>query len=265
MYRAMFFGRSWAICLILWGVLDEGREVYGQRQSLRIEGVYQGENLFIQNPLDEKGSFCIHDIQINGEEVLHEPKRSAIALDFTSYSLQTVLRVLITHRAGCVPLCLNAEVLRMGGGFAFTQVLLREDTLCFSVKGEAMGSAYAIERIYGEEWSLLMRILSKGASTYCVLPTWVEGHNKLRICYESGSLRRCSSGIEHIYQPPIITFFPEVVTDKMTLSNFAHFEILNEFGELILEGKGKVISLRLLKAGDYFIVLEDQEYPFVKK
>ena len=60
-------------------------------------------------------------------------------------------------------------------------------------------------------------------------------------------------------------FFPEVVTDKMTLSDFAHFEILNELGEVILEGKGKVISLRLLKAGDYFIVLEDQEYPFVKK
>ena len=125
--------------MILWGVLDEGREVYGQRQSLRIEGVYQGENLFIQNPLDEKGSFCIHDIQINGEEVLHEPKRSAIALDFTSYSLQTVLRVLITHRAGCVPLCLNAEVLRKGGGFAFTQVLLQRRYLVFFCEGRGDG------------------------------------------------------------------------------------------------------------------------------
>ena len=115
---------------------------------------------------------------------------------------------------------------------------------------------------------MLKVIPSKGlfnGAAYVYYPQYSEGGNKYRIKYELSSGRYLySMEMEHDHYPQQIFFSPRVVTDQMTFSQEADYEILRQ-GKVILSGRAKSIPLRRLPPGDYAIVLDGKADTFVKK
>ena len=263
--------KACVVGVCIWGLLG----AVSAQSSFELRGIYQGENVFIQNPLydpmnalsSDRVQFCIEQITVNGTVVYNYPKQSAIEVDLGSLALSTSVRIVVTYAVGCLPVCLNPEALKPGARFRFVQVYSREDTLCFETVGEESQASYFIERLIGVDWERLNEVPSqqKKKSLYCLNLDYYQGPNQLRICYESPNRQVCSSSVEIWYTKPPITFSPEVVVDKMVLSEETDFEILDAERNVILQGHARVLQLRLLKSGEYFIVLDGEEYLFFKK
>ena len=62
-----------------------------------------------------------------------------------------------------------------------------------------------------------------------------------------------------------ISFYPTLVDDKITLSRETDYSVVDSYGNQITKGKGKEITLNNLKAGLYFLYVDNREERFVKK
>ena len=95
------------------------------QSEMLVEGTYQGENLYIQNPFAESGvGFCVIDVSINGEQSIDEINSSAFEIDFASYQLfrGQAVSVKVTYKDGCSPRVLNPEVLKATSTFKITSI-----------------------------------------------------------------------------------------------------------------------------------------------
>lgn len=238
-------------------------------QELSITGVYQGKPLFIQNPLVSTNQFCITDIYLNGRSLNLNLKISAIEIDFKNIDLYTPVSVRITHDSLCLPKIVNQQAVFWHSSFRFNSVVVSDEELKWSTRGERERAIYTIEKLNGEEWLDVSVVESKAdfaASEYIYYPEHSEGANKYRIKYEPPSGNYLySDEVEVVFYKEPITFSPKVVSDKITLSKAAPFEILDANENVILAGSSKEIPLRLLKPGSYFIVLDGNKESFVKK
>ncbi len=80
------------------------------QNEMVVEGTYQGENLYVQNPFSSSGvGFCVIEVMINDQLSIDEINSSAFEIDFTSYELSSGqdATVNITYKDGCTPRCLN--------------------------------------------------------------------------------------------------------------------------------------------------------------
>ena len=84
-------------------------------QEMVLEGTYQGENLYVQNPFASSGvGFCVTNVLINGQQSIDEINSSAFEIDFSSYQLSkgASVKVKIEYKDDCTPRVLNPEVLK---------------------------------------------------------------------------------------------------------------------------------------------------------
>ncbi|MBX9853498.1 MAG: redoxin domain-containing protein [Cytophagaceae bacterium] len=62
-----------------------------------------------------------------------------------------------------------------------------------------------------------------------------------------------------------VTFYPERVDDKITMSREADFEIFNSKGKMVKKGKATVVEVAELQAGVYHLSIEGNMHSFLKK
>lgn len=253
----------WCLFLCLISFLAKGQEI-------AITGVFQGKPLFIQNPLSEGTDvFCIREIYLNGRPLVLNIKRSALEIDFRGLDLYTPVSIRIVHDSVCSPKIVNQQAILWHSSFRFNSILFSEEEIKWVTRGERKQAFYIVEKLNGEEWTDLAQLPSDGqfaSSEYSYFPELSEGSNKFRVRYEASSNNYLySDEVEVVFYKEPITFTPKVVSDKMTLSRASPFEILNEKEEVILTGNAKEIPLRLLKPGNYYIILDGYKESFVKK
>ena len=238
-------------------------------QEVAITGVYQGKPLFIQNPLSTSGQFCIQNIYLNGRTLDINLNISAIEIAFKGLDLYTPVSVRVAHDSLCLPKIVNPQAVFWHSSFRFTSLSVSTEELKWATRGEREKGLYRIEKLNADEWMEIATVESKGqfsASEYLYYPEHSEGDNKYRIKYETGSsVYLYSDEAEVVFYKEPITFSPRVVTEKMTLSRAAAFEILDSSEKVILTGNAKEIPLRLLKPGTYYIVLDGVKESFVKR
>lgn len=258
--------RPWLLRGCWWLLVQSSLQA--QAQEIRIQGRYRGENLFLQNPLHQSyDTFCINEVRLNGQLIVQAPRISAVEIKLQHLPQQAKVTILIRHKTRCQPKILNPEALKTVGKASFSTFYVQENTLFWKVKDEEPDAQYIVEYLNGDTWDIEASLpKSPDSSSYTYVPTTlVAGVNKFRIRYLSSTFYRYSTDIEILLKEKIITFSPQVVQDKMTLSERSYFEILNASQSLILQGETQVIPLRKLKPGDYFIVLDGKLYPFVKR
>jgi hypothetical protein len=239
-------------------------------QEVAITGVYQGKPLFIQNPLAEGvDKFCVKEVFLNGRALNLNLKLSALEVDFKGIDLYTPVSIRVLHDTICSPRIVNPQAIFWHSSFRFNSITFIEEEIKWITRGEREKASYIIERLSGEDWLEVEEIPSQGqfaSSEYSYFPELTEGTNKFRVKYLAGANNYLySDEVEFVYYKVPITFTPKVVSDKMTLSRATAFEILNEREEVILTGNAKEIPLRLLKPGNYYIVLDGFKESFVKK
>ncbi len=240
-------------------------------QELAFTGVYQGKVLYIQNPLaDGVDDFCVKEVHLNGRVLNLNLKLSALEIDFKGLDLYTPVAIRILHDTICTPKIVNPQAIFWHSSFRFNFIQIVEEELKWETRGERASANYVIEKLNGEDdWFELDEMPSQGkfaSSEYSYSPEFTEGSNKFRVKYlASSSSYLYSDEVELVFYKTPITFSPKVVSDKITLSQTAPFEILNEREEVILTGNAKEIPLRLLKPGTYYIILDGYKESFVKK
>ncbi len=82
--------------------------------SIVLKGHYNGNNLFIKNPLGPDGlGFCVNEILINGDRTSDEITSENIEIDLKASGVREghEITIEIRHYKGCEPKVLNAEVL----------------------------------------------------------------------------------------------------------------------------------------------------------
>lgn len=239
-------------------------------QEVAITGVFQGKSLFVQNPLAEgTQQFCVRQVLVNGRPVALNLRLSALEIDFTGIDLYTPVAVRILHDTICSPRIVNPQAIFWHSSFRFDSIRFVGEELKWATRGERERAAYIVEKLNGDEWLEIESIPSNGQfafSAYSYFPEFSEGSNKFRVKYDGGPRNYLySDEAEIVFYKEPITFTPKVVTDRMTLSRATAFEILNEREEVILTGNAKEIPLRLLKPGNYYIILDGFKESFVKK
>lgn len=248
-------------CLISWSAIG---------QELHLTGVFKGNGLYIQNPYNaQKKEFCVRSIHVNGKLSDANLNLTAIYLPFKGVDLYAPVTVKVTYGDSCTAKIVNKDAILYHSSFKFDSLVLNDSIMHWYTKGDRPEGKYQVEMLHYNEWEVVKELRSKGrfdGAQYVYFPEHKDGGNKYRIKYELPNGRYLySAELEHFHYPEGITFSPKVVKDEINLSRATTYEILDADGEVILKGNGKKIPLRLLKPGDYSIVLEGEVDTFVKK
>ncbi|UXP31896.1 hypothetical protein N6H18_16240 [Reichenbachiella agarivorans] len=239
-------------------------------QDILLTGVNKGESLYIKNPyMVARDSFCIQSIMINGKPSKVNLSLTAIRLNFNEVEMFSPVSVRIHHADSCTPKIVNPEAILYYSSFKFDSLVMRDSVLHWFTKGDRTEGRFVIEKLNKEYWDEVATQQAKGhfdGAQYVYYPEHSDGGNKYRIRYELPNGRYLySEEVEYYYYPKGVTFSPKVVTDVIYLSREARFEIMDISGTVILKGTAKKIPLRLLRPGNYTIMLDGDIDTFVKK
>ncbi len=243
-------------------------QVYGQEMT--ITGVYQGKNLYLQNPPLSNGlSFCTIAVYLNDELVISKPSTTAFEIDLSKSELNEPIVIRILHEATCVPKVINPQVIRQKSPFRFVDILPDSAGIHWVTEGEEEIIRYFIEKRINDNWIIVSSAEAGDAGNmnqYHVKLAHSSGVNQYRI-------KGIISGNEYVYSGIMnyhsgeapVSFYPERVSSKITLSRETDYEVLDVHGNLLVKGKEKEISVEDLSPGLYYLVIENRMEKFIKK
>lgn len=256
--------------------------VFAQNE-LVLEGTYQGENLFVQNPFSASGvGFCVADVTVNGEQSIDEINSSAFEIDFTSYQLfrgQSV-KVVITYKDGCKPNVLNAEVLKASSTFVVTASSVSKDgTLTWETKDESGSLPYVIEQFRWNKWIKIGEVKGKGLAgpnKYSFKTKPHSGPNKFRLKQVDFTRKaRLSKVIKLIRSstPEVMITTADLSKVKTTIdfgtptgaATETMYEVVTDAAVLVKKGFGSTIDVSTLKKGNYYLFYDTKMVAFTKK
>lgn len=239
-----------------------------------VKGVYQGKNLYVQNPFtSDMKDFCTNKVYVNDKEVLSDIKSSAFEVPFDSMAglkVNDKITVRIIHKSDCKPKVLNAQVIRLTSDFKFTDFSIDEDGLHWSTKGERKGDELHVQQFLYNNWETIEKISSKGSATQNSYDYTDHQHhsgvNKYRIKYvEQGGTVYYSKVIEFKSNMPEVTFHPKRVTNRIYLSRPVRYEVIDGYGTPVIKGEGEEINCLPLKEGVYYLNVDNKTEKFLKK
>ncbi|HAA10207.1 MAG TPA: hypothetical protein DCE41_00360 [Cytophagales bacterium] len=257
-----------SIAVILCGIIIH--PTHAQTQELLITGVYQGKNLYVQNPLcADRSRFCTEFVYVNDRVISSNPRTSAYTIDLSFLDYDDPVIVRITHMAECEPKIINPQVIRLKGDFQFLVAQADRNDIRWSTRGEKPASKFFLESFRMGEWKPQLSVDAKGdveANTYSIAAEHLSGTNRYRIRYlaPDGAVTLSKEFVFRSEQQPV-TFYPVRVLDQITLSREAEYEIHDAKGTRVLAGKGKFIDVLALETGLYYLIVDNRKERFMKK
>ena len=239
---------------------------------LTVKGVYQGKNLFVQNPYSNN-EFCTVSVFVNNKKVLSYPKVSAYEIDLSHLTMNTAITVKILHRNNCLPKVLNVQVIKSSSRFAFTSLNVDADALNWSTKGERAGGEYVLQRLNASSlWEDLEEIKGKespSANYYTKRADHNTGLNQYRLKFiEKSGLIFYSKAVTFKLVRTPIAIYPRRVSDVLNFVSEkpVRYTIYDKNGSKMKEGKAITIDCTELPGDDHYtIVFDNQKKSFYKK
>jgi hypothetical protein len=241
-----------------------------QAYELDLAGVYKGKTLFVQNPYNlVTKKFCVTDVLVNNEKQRINPNLSAIKIDFDGFDLNTPVQIRVLYSdSACRPVIINPDAILFHTIFRFNDVTLTDSALVWSTKGERGMGTFIVEKLSGGIWRKEAEIEALGiyeAANYRYFPEFEEGPNKFRIRYNFPAGSRISHlysfDAEYDFYPDPVEFSPKSVKTILYFSRFTPFEIYDANNNLVYEGKGKEIDLRMILRRGRYTILFDGKNP----
>jgi hypothetical protein len=200
-----------------------------------LSGVYQGKNLFVQNPaVGQDKTYCVDEVHVNDVKKMSAIKQSAFEIDLSDFEIDAPVTVKILYQDGCAPKYL-----------------------------------FYVEHFVNGNWLAIKKFEAKntGAGIYSLPVTHSQGINKYRIKAQNEEDHHMfySRVVEFDPDAKPVTFFPKSVTSKITLSRATGYEVVDTKGNVLKKGSGTEISLAELKSGVYYLNIENRKEKFFKK
>lgn len=231
-----------------------------QAQTLVLDGIYQGKDLYIKNPFSDKGvGFCVFEVYVNGDLTRDEINSSAFAIDFNILNIQVgdQIEVILKHKKGCTPLILNPESIKPHSTFEISEIKVRNNILSWTTTKESGSLPFIIEQFRWNKWVKAGQVEGQGTSEshsykYELAP--YSGENKVRVKQiDYSNEPRYSEAVTYNPKVSKVTFTPLKVDDAITFSANTSYEIFDLYGVLVETGYGKSVDVSNLKKGDYYL------------
>ncbi len=243
-------------------------------QEITVNGIYQGENLFVMNPFAATGvGFCVYEVTVNGQITTDEINSSAFEIDLSVFQLEIgdKVAVVIKHKEGCLPKILNQEVLQSKSTFKVTEIIVdrKNNLLKWTTTSEKGALPYQVEQFKWKKWVNVGTVNGKGTSTtnsYSIEINAHSGLNKFRVKQVDYSQKpRYSPEATYRSLDPEVTFSPEKPKNEIKFSAITSYEIYDFYGRLITKGRSNIVDITKYKKGDYFINYDNNMGQFSKK
>ncbi|AZQ62799.1 hypothetical protein EI427_11310 [Flammeovirga pectinis] len=234
-----------------------------QDGEMVISGIYKGANLYVENPMLTDGSFCVNKVIINHSEMQKLPKASAFEIDMEHLKKGQEISVIIFHSNDCVPRILNPNAIRDKGHFQFVELDITEDGLEWETSGEAEEGNFVIMRFEHNSW--VEEVIVQGLGTnklnkynYKVLHHSGENKYKLKYLEVTGKIYN-SSELMHTSSSEQVKFYPNRVTKVLSFTRPVKYEILDQYGKVVLNGNSIEVDCATLNGGKYYFVNYDNK------
>lgn len=231
-----------------------------QTREVSVRGTYQGENIFVQNPLaPDKKNFCTKEIYINGQLRSAGPKASAFIIDLSHLSINQNVTIYLVHEEGCTPVFVNPQVIQSTRSFNFTYVEADANMINWVTKGESSGNQFYLERQIDEDWIATDTIPARGsmfANQYSLKAPHYPGSNTYRLRYLDESSETLSEVFDFYSTAPQTQVYNDTTFERITFSRIVAFELFDFEMRLLKKGKGFEVDIKDLRDGTYYIRLE---------
>lgn len=232
-----------------------------QSKEIVLEGIFQGENLFVMNPFASTGvGFCVYEVTVNGQITTDEINSSAFEIDFTTYNFKKgdKIVVVVKHKDGCTPKILNAEVLKPRSTFKIESITAsRDGYIMWTTVSENGQLPFIVEQYKWNKWTRVATVEgygTPGKNTYRANIRLHSGTNKFRVKQVDYSKHpRYSPEATIRNLAASVTFTPTKVKDVIRFSDQTAFEIYDFYGKLVKKGYADFVDVSKLKNGDYFL------------
>jgi len=227
-----------------------------------LEGVYQGKDVYVQNPFSSEGvGFCIYEVTVNGEITSDEINSSAFAVDLAMYEFNLGDEVIITikSKSDCEPNVINPDAISPTSSCEVTRAELKSDkTLSWSTSGENGKLPFIVEQFKWNKWVQIGSLLGKGNETnnYNLEVHLPAGSNKLRIKQKDYSGDRTTSELIVEVSKPTVELLSEKIKEEILFTGKTHYELFNEYGVLVRSGLAAEIDTSDLEKGYYYLNYE---------
>jgi hypothetical protein len=236
-------------------------------QEVILIGVYQGNNLYVQNKfLETKNEFCIKEIHINNKKVSDKIKSSAVEINLSHLKIGDSVEIKIHYEKGCSPKIINPEViLATKESFEFINLSVSADAIQWSAQGESSKGIFSIEYYDGTNWIEKGKLTIASNHIYSYSISHQLGINRYRIKYILSNENVISEELTYETKKIPVTFSSNSLTETISLSQEASYEIANLNGIRVKKGKGSEIDISSLAPGDYYLIINAKAERFTKK
>ncbi len=221
--------------------------LFAQEQTV-LEGIYQGKNIFVQNPVKNSGTgFCVDSVSVNGIVQKEKIQSSAFEIDFPSFRLKPgdTIEVILHHSGNCRPKVLNPHV----GGYPrcnFKETWVDTAAVFHFVTCEENGTVtYTVQQFRWNKWVKIGELTSAAnvdpqEYTFDVKPFLFNGENKFRaVLPYSKNISATASYTADV---------PELIVDATSWCNVIAFsgetmwELYDASGNIVKTGFGSQID-----------------------
>jgi len=242
---------------------------------ITVEGIYQGKNLYVQNPFALNGvGFCVYEVRVNGQVTTDDIGSSAFEIDFKHYNLKIgdLVKVELFTKEGCTPKVLNPEVLKPKSTFEATKIEVVKSganhELVWETKNESGSVDFAIQQYKWNKWvkgNTVAGTGKAGPNTYRSTVLLHAGQNKFRVSQTDYTGQpRTSKNCEFSNTAPAISFSPKKADKEIVFSALTDYEIFDQFGNIVKKGQGTKVDVQALPKGRYYLNYDNESGEFVK-
>lgn len=240
-----------------------------QQEELVLSGVYNGKNLYVQNPLaGNLKDYCTREVWVNDSKVFTNPRTSAYTVNLSHLIEQAPVTIRIVYNTGCVPKIINPQVVRTLNKFRYLTIHADSSKLEWVTTGELASGKFLVEKWENNQWRPLVSLEADGVdnSRYETEVVHHGGENRYRIKYLQNDGEIFYSSVQKFEaRQDLITFAPTRVSDKIYFSRETKYLIKDPKGNEVSKGFGKEINLGHLKTGLYYLTFDKRTEKFYKK
>ena len=242
--------------------------VSAQQNELVLTGVYNGKNLYVQNPIAPNlKDYCTQEVYVNGELVFQNPRSSAFTINLAHLSTKDPVEIKILYSEGCMPKIINPQVVRALASFKYLAVNVDTAAVSWTTNNQQKGGKFFIEQWHNERWMPVATVSAEvDQARYSTAVSHNSGTNRYRIKFLQDDGEMYYSNVQEYSsaQEPI-SFTPTRVSDKIFLSQNTDYEVTDTGGKQLLKGKGNEIFVGNLSTGVYYLKIDNRVEKFFKK
>ncbi|NRA10884.1 MAG: hypothetical protein HRT57_02885 [Crocinitomicaceae bacterium] len=231
-------------CIVILSFLSVCQFAFG---TLTVDGIYQGKNLYIQNPMTEEGGYCIDSVYINEIKYDQDLVAGAFEIDFKSlnFKVSDSIHMVIYHQDGCKPKILNTNLCMPITVSPVAKFEAKNDTLWLETKNFNY-SALFLEVYRYNKWVVLDTIIKSQNlnRSYPFISISHSGNNQFRIKYTGAmGVPLVSRDIYYESSLPKVNFEVDGHAQFVTFSSPTNYEVYTVMGNLVTSGYGSSIDL----------------------